>query len=78
MLPLPLYAVGLVLSTDIGGWTSLCSVKRKDRYRLAGVAGTSSYGSLIGDVYAVRQHVASLTGCKITAILRAVREAIRD
>ena len=29
LLPAPLYAVGLVLSTDLGGWTSLCSVKRK-------------------------------------------------
>ena len=29
LLPLPQKAVGLVLSTDIGGWTSLCSVKRK-------------------------------------------------
>lgn len=36
------------------------------------------FGSAVSEVYAVRQHIASLTGCKITAFFRAVTEGIED
>ena len=36
LLPLPLYAVGLVQLTAASGWTSLCSVKRRRPFPLGG------------------------------------------
>ena len=36
LLPIPLDAVGLAHSTAEGGWTSLCSMKRKRPFPLGG------------------------------------------
>ena len=67
--------LGVVLSCFIvfSGWTFLCSLKRKRPPSLCKADETCPFGSAVCEVYAVRQHVASLTGCKITAFFRAQR-----